>query len=155
MKERKGRMFKIYCCKPISGRTAEEVFEYYEEMERTLSDYGYKVLSPLHGKDVLRTEKEFRATDYRHPVATNHAIFERDRWMVKQADVVYANMLDTKMVSIGSMMEMAWAFDSGKHVVLAIEPGNIHQHAFVLEAAHVVWESEESALAYLKSLAKR
>lgn len=152
VKERKVDM-RIYCCKPISGRIADEVFEYYERMQRELMSYGFEVLSPMHGKDVLRTEMVFRATDYRNPVATNHAIFERDRWMVKQADVVYANLLDTKMVSIGTMMEMAWAFDSGKHVVLVMETENIHRHAFVLEAAHIVWDNEKDALAYLKSLA--
>ena len=52
---------KIYCCKPISGRSADEVFEYYERMSNTLSEWGYSVLSPLHGKNLLRTETEFRA----------------------------------------------------------------------------------------------
>ena len=75
--------------------------------------------------------------------------------MVKQSNVVYANLTGTNMVSIGTVMEMAWAFDSGKHVVLAMEANNIHRHAFILEAAHVLFEDTDSALVYLKSLARR
>lgn len=144
---------KIYCCHPISGQSADDVFEYYERMEETLGSYGYEVLTPMHGKDVLRTESKFRAADYRYPVTTNHAIFGRDRWMVGQADVVYANLLGAPIVSIGSVMELAWASAARKHVVLCMEEQNVHRHAFVLEAADVVWTDEREALRYLKDLA--
>ena len=143
---------RIYCCHPISGRTADEVFEYYEDMSEVLGSFGYEVLTPMHGKDVLRTETKFREADYRNPVATNHAIYNRDRWMVHQADIVYANLLGASVVSIGTMMELAWASDNRKHVVLAMEEKNVHRHAFVLEAAEVVFETTEGSLAYLKSL---
>lgn len=144
---------KIYCCHPISGLSADEVFEYYEDMQSVLGGFGYEVLTPMHGKSHLRTEKNFRASDYRHPVSTNHAIFNRDRWMVTQADVVYANLLTSQMVSIGTMMELAWASDKGKHVVLAMPEENVHRHAFVLEAADVIYDNAEEALSYLKNLA--
>jgi nucleoside 2-deoxyribosyltransferase len=144
---------KVYCCHPISGMSADEVFGYYEEVVRELEGYGWEVLSPMHGKDVLRTEKKFRAADYRSPVSTNHAIFNRDRWMVRQADVVFANLCGSKAVSIGTMMELAWAADTGRHVVLCMEEGNVHRHAFVLESADVVFETEAEALAYLEGLA--
>lgn len=143
---------KIYCCHPISGRSANEVFEYYEDMSRVLGSFGYEVLTPMHGKDVLRTEEKFRATDYRNPVATNHAIYNRDRWMVHQADIVYANLLGASIVSIGTMMELAIASDNRKHVVLAMEEQNVHRHAFVLEAADVLFTTTDGSLAYLKSL---
>lgn len=146
---------KIYCCHPISGLSADEVFEYYENMLNVLTGYGYDVLTPMHGKSHLRTEKSFRAADARHPVSTNHAIFNRDRWMVNQADVVYANLLSSKIVSIGTMMELAWAFDKGKHVVLAMPNEGIHRHAFVIEAAHVIYNNAEESLGYLKNLAGR
>jgi nucleoside 2-deoxyribosyltransferase len=144
---------KIYCCHPISGCSAADVFKYYEDTSKMLDSYGYQVLTPMHGKGILRTEMAFKAVDYRNPVSTNHAIFNRDRWMVTQADVIYANLLGAKIVSIGTVMELAWASDKGKHVVLVMEEENIHRHAFVLEAATIIWTTEAEALTYLKNLA--
>jgi hypothetical protein len=51
-------------------------------------------------------------------------------------------------------MELAWAHDKGKHTIVVLEPGNIHEHAFVLEAADVVFNNEADALLYLKKLSK-
>ena len=146
---------RIYCCKPISGASADEVFGYYEGMEALLGRMGYEVETPMHGKDVLRCEKEFRAQGYGSPLSTNHAIYNRDRWMVRRADVVYANLCGASRVSIGSVMEMAVASELGKHVVLAVESGNVHEHAFVLEAADVVYGTHEEAVGYLGRLAGR
>lgn len=145
-------MLKIYLARSISGCTPDEVFEYYDEAAKRWQDVGYKVLSPMLGKEHLRTELQFREHSYKHPISTNHAIFERDKWMVSQADVVYVNLLDTKRVSIGCMMELAWASLLGKHTVVVMEKENEHRHAFVLEAADILFETEEEAEQYLEKL---
>ena len=120
-----------------------------------LRDFGYTVLSPMLSKDEMRNELEFRATGYKGPSTTNHAIFERDKWMVKSCDILYANLWGAgSRTSIGCMMEMAWASAFGKHIVLTMPmDDNPHQHAFVLEAAHVYYEFETAAEDYLKRLA--
>jgi len=146
---------KIYCCHPITGSSADEVYEYYDDILNVMSSYGYEVLLPLYAKNYLRTETNFRAADYRHPVSTNHAIFNRDRWMVDQSDIVYANLMGSERVSIGTMMELAWASDKGKHVIVAMDKENVHRHAFVLEAADVIFDVEKDALEYLENMAKR
>ena len=107
---------RIYCCRPISGGSADEVFEYYERIRGVLGALGYEVLTPLHDRDVLRCNKDLRAADCRSPLSTNHAIFNRDRWMVRRSHVVFANLLGATAVSIGATMELAWAADRGKHV---------------------------------------
>jgi nucleoside 2-deoxyribosyltransferase len=106
----------------------------------------------MYGKDQLRTDVRFKAADYRHPASTNHAIIERDRWMVTQADVVYANLMHATCVSIGTVMELAWAHQLGRHTVLAMNTSNIHAHAFVNEAADVIWPTHEEAVDYLYTL---
>jgi len=142
----------VYCVHPISGMSADQVFNYYDNIRKTLEEC-YNVLIPMFGKSSLRTELEFRAEGYTdNPLTTNHAIFGRDRWMVEQADVIYANLLGTKRVSIGSMMELAWASMMNKHVVLVMEEENVHRHAFVLEAADIVYDNVEDALDYLREL---
>jgi len=146
---------KIYCVHPISGRRADEVFKYFRDTRTILQSFGYDVLIPMTGKDSLRTEVQFKAEGYKDdPLTTNHAIFCRDKWMVKQADILYANFTGAKHTSIGSMMELAWGSDNGKQVIVVMEKDNIHRHAFVLEAATIVFEHPEEALLYLSELAK-
>jgi len=145
-------MLSIYCVHPISGLTADEVFEYYDRTKTDLSSMGYNVFVPMFGKGFLRTETKFKAHDYRSPLTTNHSIFNRDKWMVKQADILYANFMGAKHVSIGSMFELAWGHDNDKQVIVVMEDENIHMHAFVLEAATIVFTSEKEAMDYLKQL---
>lgn len=145
---------KIYIAGPISGMSYDEVSSYFRDTKITLEEAGFTVVSPMTGKKELRTELEFRKEGYDNvPVATNHAIYNRDRWMVTQSDIIYANLMNCgDRVSIGTCMELAWAFDKGKHVVIAMDKENIHRHAFVLESAHIVFESHNDAIKYLFNL---
>lgn len=144
----------VYCVHPITGLTPDEVFSYYENIKLKMSPC-YDVLIPMTGKSSLRCAKELKSHGHDElPIATNHAIFERDRWMVTQSDIVYANLMGaTERVSIGSMFELAWASILGKYVVLALDKASVHKHAFVLEAADAIFESSEEAENYLLTLA--
>lgn len=145
---------KIYLVHPISGLSADDVFDYYVKTKARLQDL-YDVLTPMYGKKFLRCEKEFKAHDYKHPCTTNHAIFNRDKWMVQQSDIIYANFEKAQGISIGSMMELAWASMLGKHVVVTMPENNIHAHAFVFEAASVIYNTHEEAMIYLHNLATK
>lgn len=143
----------IYLVRPISGCTFQEVTQGYKETANILLNHGYQVLHAMMGKEDLQQNDEvFKNHGYTHPVATDRAILGRDRWMVKKADIVFANFLGAKRVSIGSMMELAWAHDHGKHVVIAMEKDNIHRHAFVTGCADILFETQEEALNYLSRL---
>jgi nucleoside 2-deoxyribosyltransferase len=144
---------KIYLARAISGCSYEEVRKYYEDMYQIFQPCGYDILCPMTAKGELRNELEFRPSGYDNtPTATNHAIIERDRWMCKMADVVFVNLLGTKNPSIGCCMELAWAHDAGKHTIVVMEKVNTHRHAFVLEAADVVFENQEDAIRYICTL---
>jgi len=142
----------IYCAHPISGYSADEIFDYYTNIQTTLESYGYNVFTPLYTKSDLRTEIKFKELDYRQPTSTNHAIYRRDSFMVTQADVIFANFLKATHVSIGSMMELGWASYLHKHTILVMEKDNIHRHAFVMEAADIIFETQEEAMEYLRKL---
>jgi len=145
---------RIYLARPISGCSYSEVVDYYEDTVAVLKGYGYDVLYPMCGKEYLRNEIEFKAEGYGQPLSTNRAIVGRDRWMVRQSDIVFANLAGSTHVSIGTVSELAWAFDNKKHVIVVMEKENVHRHAFVLEFADVIFETTEEALAYLKKLAE-
>lgn len=147
---------KIYLAGSISGLSYDEVVNSYKNKSDILENNGYEILCPMTGKTYLRNEIQFKASDYENfPVSTNHAIFERDKWMVHQCDIILADLsLSGERVSIGTMMELAWASLLGKHTILILPKGNIHKHAFVLEAADIVFETEFEAFKYLADLAK-
>ena len=150
-------MLSIYISRPISGRAFSEVFAYYDRVDAALTEMGYHVLSPMMGKDHLRGPDVADPMGANHPMSCPQAIFRRDAWMVAQADVVYVNLrlAGTGAVSIGCTMELAWAYQAGKYVVLVMEDENIHRHAFTLQAATVVWPTEREAMQSLATLARR
>jgi len=145
---------KIYLARSISGQTYKNVVAYYQKTTKQLQRAGYDVMHPMTGKGILRNERQFKSVGYDHPCSTNHAIFARDKWMVLQSNVVYVNLCNTEIVSIGSVAEAAIANTSNKHIVIAMEDGNIHHHAFILEMASVIWKTHEEAMTYLLKLIK-
>jgi len=72
-----------------------------------------------------------------------------------QSDILYANFLGATRVSIGSMFELAWGSDNKKQVIVVMEKDNIHRHAFVLEAATIIFETTEEAQDYLQQLVSK
>lgn len=145
-------MRTIYLAHYISGYGYDEVVKYFKNTSTELKKMGYDVLHPMTGKEYLRNEIKFKAEGYNHPLSNNHSIVERDRWMVNQSDIVYCNLVGAKLVSIGSMFEIAWARMLGKFIILSMEKENIHQHAFVIENASVVYETHEEALQLLEKM---
>ena len=144
---------KIYLAHPISLCSADEVFAYYDGMVERLKE-KYRVLSPMYGKEYLRAEQSIRAEGYAdRPISCNHAIFERDIWMVSQSDVVLCDFTGSSKASIGCSMELAIASWLHKHTVVVLPSDNIHNHAFIREAADVIFENIDEALKYVNGLA--
>ncbi len=147
-----GKRRQIYLAGPIGGLAFDKVEAGYAEKARRLEKY-YDVMVPIVAHDCLRGEDNLKTHGFVHPVVSDHAIIERDRWMVIGSELMLADLAHADRVSIGTMMELAWAHDHGLHTVTVMEPGNIHEHAFVFEASDVVFSDLEDALDYLISIA--
>lgn len=144
---------KVYIALPISGHAYEDIREVFSHLSDTFKFFGYEVLSPMTAKGVLRNELEFRSHGYDNPVCTNHAIFERDKWMVSNCDIIFVYLKGGGDISIGCMMELAWASLLGKHSIVVMGgDGSIYNHAFVLEAADIIFHETREALDYMKQL---
>jgi nucleoside 2-deoxyribosyltransferase len=145
---------KIYIAHQITGLTVDQVIDYYNKMKLLFGSWGYEVLCPMTAKGFLRTdEKErFKPTDYKNPIATNHAIFERDKWMVTNCDVLYCDFTGSEKALMGCLFELGWASLLGKHTVTVIQKNNVHQHAFVLEASDICFDNTSDAIGYLRYL---
>lgn len=145
---------KIYTAGPMAGLSYDQIMERYQSQTKILRALGYHVICPMTGKSFLNNVEEFKGVGYNdHPLATDHAIKTRDRWMVGQVDIVLADFtLGKERVSIGTCMELAWADELHKHVVVVMEEDNIHQHCFITECASIVYPNIDDAYKYLETL---
>jgi hypothetical protein len=159
-------MLVCYIARPITGCSFPETVTYYLSTCRRLKACGATVLHPLTGKESLRNEIKFKSQGYEGiPCSSNHAILQRDLWMVEKSDIVFMNLECANArneVSIGCVGELIAGHIHRKHTVLVMDtsldengnPVNIHNHAFVVEAADIIFSTYEDGITYLEQLIK-
>ena len=145
----------VYLAGPISGLTANEAMGWRHSVKEQLEPMGIKCLSPLRANVHLRNnEGLIDANDNLSDVqeskdsgcqvlamSTQRGVVERDKFDCINADMVFINLLGSKKVSIGTMIEIGWANANGIPIVLVMEESsNCHEHAFVRECA--AWRTD-------------
>lgn len=137
---------RVYLAGPITGLSYNESTDWREFAKTFLAKYCLDGISPMRGKDFLRGEK-ILGNDYAHPLANPHGIVSRDHNDVLTCDLILANFLGAKEVSIGTMVEYGWARAYNKPIVCVMEKtGNPHDHCFVRELSGFVVEKLEDGL---------
>ena len=144
---------RIYFARPISGCTPQEVQLYYKMILSHPDLIQYEKFIPFVENEIIRTDEPFRASGY-DGLASDHAIYERDKWFAEHCDILLVNLLGSKSKSIGCMFELVWAKKANAHTLVIMEPNNPHYHAFVLQAADMVFATFEDAISYLKTFKK-
>lgn len=142
---------KVYLAGPITGQTWSGAHDWRAMVGEQLIGRGIEFLDPLRGKGflkdlVLEDDKFMDRYPREHPLTTGHSIMHRDMWDVSRCDVVFANFLEAERVSIGTVMEIAWARTFGKYTIMVIEKDTVHDHGMLTEAASVVLPTLEDAL---------
>jgi nucleoside 2-deoxyribosyltransferase len=142
----------VYCVRPMTGWSLAEIKKYYIKLAQRLHGMGYRVYHPLLCREEVDSSRIITPRgSTKLPHITDRAIFSRDKWMVREADIVYANFIGAEKASIGSCFEIAWAHILGKHVIIVMDKNNPHRHTFMLEAADVIFMDEKSALRYMSN----
>lgn len=130
----------VYLAGGIAGLTGEEARKWRSHAERELNHYKIDVRDPMREKGKLDWDKpisgDFHAYVDKGLFYTSKAIMTRDFNDVKQADVLLVNLLGCTRPSLGTIMELAWAFAFQKPAVVCIEKsGNPHDnHPMIHEA---------------------
>ena len=136
----------VYLSGPIAGLTFTEGADWREYATKCFPPHIQGV-SPLRGHRMLEGLGPITNLMIEHPFRKDTAINRRDKFDTLRASVVLVNLLGTTKVSIGTVMEMAWAFDHGIPVILAIEPeGNVHDHPMVRDCTSVRVSSLDEAI---------
>jgi nucleoside 2-deoxyribosyltransferase len=108
-------------------------------------------ISPMRDKERLKLVGVIEKA-YDGPLFSPQGIFTRDHYDVSRSDAVLANFTRAKKVSIGSMFELAWAWQMKKPIVVIQDPAGMHKHPFVDCASPYVAHDLKEAVVLLTSI---
>jgi len=133
------RKFQVYLAGPITGLTYDGAEDWRGHVRRELERVGVTGLSPLRAKEFLRGIPALTADCKEYGklncMSSPRGITTRDRRDATTCDVLFVNLLGAKIVSIGTVMEIAWADAYRIPIVVAMEEtGNPHEHAMIAES---------------------
>lgn len=144
----------VYLAGPIAGETYDTAVQWRDVVKQKLDEVGIDGFSPMRGKQYLRDKSKLHSFGYNeHILSTQRAIMARDFNDVKSRDLLIVNLLGTQSVSIGTVMEVAWAFAMQKIVIVVMEENNnLHDHAMMREAFSYRVTDLDSAVAVAQSV---
>jgi len=140
----------VYLAGPIAGLSRDNFEGWRTSATKALSP-EIVCFSPLRGKQYL--DGGVSDDSYLSLVLSQEkAINERDHFDCWSSDLILVNLVGAKKVSIGTVMEIAWGKAYRKPVVLAMESGNIHDHAMLRESASFIVNSIEDAIKVTRTI---
>lgn len=148
-------MKSVYLAGPITGLTYDEATDWRTIASDSLKEAGIEAFSPLRHKKAPPPGTIFSPLASNTAVwSTAKAIVTRDKFDATRCDVLLVNLIGAPRVSIGTMFEMAWAFDRGIPIVCAMEGdgSDPHEHVFVQEVIGFRVATLGDAIAVVKGI---
>lgn len=148
----------VYLAGPITGLTFVGCTNWRDFAVTELARAGIDGFSPMRAKDILKNcidKLSGTGEEYSHlsVFATQRGVMTRDRYDCTRCDVLLVNLLGAQIVSIGTVMEIAWADAHRIPIVCAIEEkGNVHEHMMIREALGFRVPTLEEALNTVKAI---
>jgi hypothetical protein len=154
-------MKNVYLAGPITGLSFGGCTDWRDFAIKELAQANITGLSPLRAKDYLNNE-DVIADCYdegkdTHPLSailsSSRGITTRDRWDTARCDLILVNFLGAERISIGTIMELAWADACRTPSIVVMKPeGDIHEHAMLREVTGFRAETLEQGLAVAKAI---
>ena len=145
----------VYLAGAITGSSFDGATSWRQIAIERLADSGIVGVSPLRGKAYLSHLDQItddNAAQINSLMSGQRGIMARDHFDCKRADAVLVNLLGAERVSIGTVMEIAWAWDARIPVVAIRERGCMHEHAMLNEATDFRVDSLDEALNLIVTL---
>lgn len=143
---------KVYLAGAISGLSYADGQDWRTYATEKLAESGIDGFSPLRAKDYLAAHGLLTGSYEQFPLSTAAGIMTRDHYDCMTADVILMNLLNTQKVSIGTVMEAAWAFAYRKPLVMIMEPGNLHEHPMLDQAIGFRVDNLDNGLSIVKAI---
>lgn len=142
----------VYLAGAIAGLEYGEATDWRFQARHALSERGVESLDPMRAKAALASRGRI-STSF-HDYAGNGAFFTargimtRDFNDVKTCNALLINLLGLKKPSLGTVMELGWAYALQKPAIVAIErEGNPHDnHPMIHEAMRFRVETLDEAI---------
>jgi len=143
----------VYLAGPITGCSYTGCTDWREQAQVAMKGYPVTMLSPMRGKSELSGELSMDSKAYHRPLTCQRGIMTRDHWDATRCILLLVNLRGAQRVSIGTVMEVAWAWENGIPVIAIMEDsGNIHDHMMIREAIGFWVKTLDEALDIVKSL---
>lgn len=127
-------MINVYLAGPITGTSYDDCTDWRNKVNNDFRKFGVTGVSPMRHKTYLKDEAILQKL-YKTALSSQRGIFARDSWDVDRCDAIFVNLLYAKDVSIGTVMEISWAWQKRIPIILVMEKhGNVHDHPMILEA---------------------
>jgi len=131
----------VYLAGAIANVAGSEAIDWRLNASHALLDRGVEALNPMRAKLYAFPRGDLISGDF-HSYAkrgvffTSRGIMSRDSTDVRRCDALLVNLLGLEKPSLGTIMELGWAYILNKPVVVAIEAmGNPHDnHPMIHEA---------------------
>jgi hypothetical protein len=135
----------LFLAGPLTGISYGDALDWRKYVESTLPAEVI-AFSALRGKGHVANERVLRDSYPEHLLSTPQGTITRDRYDVSRCDALFVNFLNADRVSIGTIMEMAWADAWRIPIILTMEKGNVHDHAFVRQVAAFITADLDEAV---------
>lgn len=122
----------VYLAGPIANLTFDEANAWRLYAIEYLADNGIRGCSPLRGKEFLREVGIITIDSYNQAIASDDGIVARDRYDVRNSNLVLTNLLGAEKVSCGTPTEYGWADAFGTPMITVMETeGSPYDHSFI------------------------
>jgi nucleoside 2-deoxyribosyltransferase len=138
---------KVYLAGPIQGQTYDSAANWRKFCTTSLKDNGINGYSPMRGKVYLSKIDKLDDSYSNFTMSSINGINVRDFNDVRTSDAILVNFLGCgDKVSIGTVMEIAWARAFHIPIIIVMEQENVHNHG-MLTFGNIVVDNIEDGLA--------
>ncbi len=125
----------------MGGCTVDEMTYWRKTAETALNSDNVKCTLPTRSFTKKVTPKE-----------TDKWINRRDYFDCTRASVILVNLIGMKTISIGTVMEIAWAYQNNIPVVCMVEPDGPQNHPMLKDSITQEAATLEEAIVFVKEL---
>lgn len=144
----------VYLAGPITGLTYDGCTEWRDIVKEQVGEH-INTISPMRGKqrlkEIMNNEVIKDCHDYDY-LASIKGINCRNFWDVQRCSIVFVNFLGANKISIGTIMEIAWARAFNKPVICVMETDNIHSHSMLNFSCGYIVPTLDIGIDILKAL---
>ena len=127
--------YKAYLAGPVTGLSYDTATAWRAYARKVLAYLNIDAMDPMRGQEYLQGSENMSDSYEGLAMSNQRAIMSKSYNDTITSNIVIVNFLGATRVSIGTVMEMAWAFEKKIPIICVIESeGNPHDHSMVREA---------------------